>query len=153
VDIANALAESNSSSGDPAKTIGWAEYLAGKNHTLSWLDEAVFEWAHLVAGMAQVDGAVVINRRFELIGFGAEISGKLDKVDRIAKALDSEGLQTLMESTDSEGARHNSAYSLCNALHDVLAMVISQDGTVQVAKWVNGTVTVWDQVATSLMDV
>jgi DNA integrity scanning protein DisA with diadenylate cyclase activity len=133
--------------------VGWTEYLGYKNQTLSWLDESVFEWAHLVAGMAQVDGAVAITQQFELIGFGAEISGKLDRVDTVAKALDPEGRDLRQERADCVGTRHHSAYSLCNALHDVLALVVSQDGTVQLARRNRGMVTIWDQLSPSLIDV
>jgi hypothetical protein len=50
------------------------------------------------------------------------------------------------------GRRHNSAYSLCDALHDVLAVVVSQDGTAQLVKWNNGMVTVWEQLSPSLIE-
>jgi hypothetical protein len=152
VRIANALAESYGSL-ESKREVGWAEYLVSKNQTLSWLDESVFEWAHLAAGMAQVDGAVAITQQFELIGFGAEISGKLDRIDTVAKALDPEGIDLRQERADCVGTRHHSAYSLCNALHDVLALVVSQDGTVQLARWNRGMVTIWDQLSPSLIDV
>jgi hypothetical protein len=152
VRIANELAESYGSL-ERKRKVGWTEYLGYKNQTLSWLDESVFEWAHLVAGMAQVDGAVAITQQFELIGFGAEISGKLDRIDTVAKALDPEGRDLRQERADCVGTRHHSAYSLCNALHDVLALVVSQDGTVQLARWNAGMVTIWDQLSPSLIDV
>ncbi|MGA2404285.1 MAG: hypothetical protein ABSG91_21695 [Syntrophobacteraceae bacterium] len=128
-----------------------SKYLVSKDQSLSKLDEAVFELAHFVSDMAQVDGAVVMTRRLELIGFGAEISGKLNRVDTIAQVLDPEGLETRLDQNDYEGTRHHSAYSLCNVLHDVLVVVISQDGTVQVVKWNKGIVTVWDLVSPGLI--
>lgn len=152
VNIANALAESSAANGNSDRTVGWTEYLASKNKALSWLDEAIFEWAHFVAGLALVDGAVVMTRRFELIGFGGEISGKIDRADTVAKAIDPEGVNVIHEGTDNVGTRHNSAYRLCSVLHDVLAMIVSHDGTVQIVKWNNGMVTIWDQILTSLMD-
>jgi hypothetical protein len=152
VKIANELAESYGSL-ESKRKVGWTEYLGYKNQTLSLLDESVFEWAHLVAGMAQVDGAVAITQQFELIGFGAEISGKLDRIDTVAKALDPEGSDLRQERTDCVGTRHHSAYSLCNSIHDVLSLVVSQDGTVQLARWNGGMVTIWDQLSPSLIDV
>lgn len=151
-DLANILAESCGSDEDPDRVVGWAEYLATENQALSRLNESVFEWAHMVAGMAQVDGAVAITRRFELVGFGAEISGKLDRLDTVALALDLEGTETRCDQADYVGTRHHSVYSLCNVLHDILAVVVSQDGTVQLVKWNRGMVTVWDQVSPSLID-
>lgn len=127
------------------------EYLTSRDQILSRLDEAVFELAHFVSDMAQVDGAVVMTRRLELIGFGAEISGNLERVDTIAQALDSEGLQTRLDQNNYEGMRHHSAYSLCNVFHDVLVVVISQDGMAQVVKWKDGMVMVWDLVSPGLI--
>ncbi len=153
VTLANALAEAYGAGADPERLVGWDEYLASKNRALSQLDEAIFEWAHLVAGLAAVDGAVFFSRRFELIGFGGEISGKLDKVEHVLKALDLEGKLTAPEQTGWVGTRHHSVYRLCNVLHEVVAMVISQDGNIQIVKWKDNAVTCWDQVATSVMDI
>lgn len=153
VKIANALAEFYGSAENPGTTAGWTEYLTSKDQTLSRLDESLFEWAHLVAGMTQVDGAVVITHRLELIGFGAEISGKLERVDSVARSLDPEGVEIWKEQADSVGTRHRSAYSLCNALHNVAAIVVSQDGTAELVKWNNGVVTAWEQLSPSLMEM
>ena len=153
VKMADALAEFYGSPENPEKEVGWAQYLTSKNQALTKLDESVFEWAHLVAGMTQVDGAVVVTQRLELIGFGAQISGKLERVDEVAQALDPEGFEVLKERTDCVGTRHHSAYSLCNVLHDVAAVVVSQDGTAQLVKWNDGIVTVWEQLSPSLIEV
>lgn len=153
VSIANELAEIYGSADSPGKEAGWAEYLTSKNRTLYRLNESLFEWAHLVAGMTQVDGAVLVTHRLELIGFGAEISGKLERVDEVAHALDPEGIESIMEQTGGIGTRHNSVYSFCNALHDAAAIVISQDGTAQLAKWNGNMVTVWEQLLPTLLEV
>ena len=152
VKIANELAESYGSHENPERTAGWTDYLTSKNQTLSRLDESVFEWAHLVADMAQVDGAVTMTKRLELIGFGAQISGKLERIDAVAEALDPEGIEIRKERTDSVGTRHHSAYSLCNELHDVLTVVVSQDGTAQLVKWNVNMVTIWEQLLPSLIE-
>jgi hypothetical protein len=152
VKIANELAESYGSHENPERVVGWTEYLTSKNRTLSRLDESVFEWAHLVADMAQVDGAVAITQRLELIGFGAQISGKLERIDEVAEALDPEGIEIRKERADSVGTRHHSAYSLCNELHDVLSVVVSQDGTAQLVKWNMDIVTIWEQLLPSLIE-
>ena len=61
----------------------------------------------------------------------------------IAKASDTEGKIVTLAKIESYGSRPRSAYHLCNALHDVIAIVVSQDGNVQLAKWRNGIVTCW----------
>jgi len=57
------------------------------------------------------------------------------------------------ESVESVGTRHRSAYRLCNFVHDAVAIVVSQDGTVLVVKWHDGEVTYWDYVSTSVLDL
>ena len=93
-------------------------------------DEAIFEMAYLIAGCAEVDGAVVLTKSFEVLGFGGEISGELPGVVAVRRALDLEGDEYEEEFTQSVGTRHRSAYRLALAVPDALAIVISQDGAV-----------------------
>ncbi len=142
----NVLAESHGR--DVASTeeaVGWGAYEASSDEKLSDLDEAIFEVAHLIAGLAAVDGAVVMTQRFELLGFGGEISGDLPGVKTVARALDVEGDERTEEPTEGLGTRHRSAFRLCDALPDVIAVVISQDGNVRFVKQKDGAVTYWDQ--------
>jgi hypothetical protein len=111
-------------------------------------NEAIFELSQLMAALADVDGVVVMTRRFELIGFGAEIVGGLPHVHTIARALDLEGATRSHESTDGVGTRHRSVYRLIAALPDALAIVVSQDGSVQFVAQTGGDVTYWDHTAT-----
>mgnify|MGYP000848953463 FL=1 len=89
----------------------------------------------------------------ELLGFGAEIGSDLPAVRSVARALDAEGTKKVVESVESVGQRHRSAYRLCNFAHEAVAIVVSQDGTVRFVKWFDGEVTYWDNVATSVLDV
>ncbi len=146
VKLMNTLAESYGDLKQTDRVVGWKEYVTSKNDVLSQLDEAVFEYAHYVAGLTAVDGAVILSQRHELLGFGGVILGPLDKVRLVARSLDSEGGSTLLEPVDGVGMRHRAAYHLCNELHDAMAMVISQDGNVDVVKWKNGIVTCWNVV-------
>ncbi len=144
VDVMNTLARS--SGGTPAgNPVGWEDYEASGDETLGALDEAIFEVAHLIAGLTAVDGAFVMTQRFELLGFGGEISGGLPDVETVAKALDTEADAAVEESTDGVGTRHRSAYRLCKELREVIAVVISQDGNVRFVKCKDGAVTYWDQ--------
>jgi hypothetical protein len=133
--------------------VGWEEYVSSTSSDVAQIDEAIFELAHQVAGLAAVDGAVVLNKRFELLGFGAEIGGDLPVVHWVARALDAEGTSKVRESVERNGTRHRSAYRLCNFVHNALAIVVSQDGTVRFVKWHEGEVTYWDHVSTSVLDV
>ena len=104
------------------------------------------EVAHLVAALATTDGAVVMNKRYELLGFGGEISGKLADVETVLRALDVEGDEFEEGSTESVGTRHRSAYRLCKELPDVLVVVVSKDGDVSFVRQLeSGEVAYWDQ--------
>ena len=128
--------------------IGWSDYEASEAATIVEHDEALFEVAHLVADLSQVDGAVVMTDQLDLIGFGGEITGRLPEVTRVAHAVDLEGDRRTWVRTDRVGTRHRSAYRLCQAAHDVVALVVSQDGGLQFVRWCGDAVTYWDQVAT-----
>jgi hypothetical protein len=133
--------------------VGWEQYATSTDGGIAQLDEAFFELSHFIAGLAAIDGAVVLNKRIELLGFGAEIAGDLPAVRWVARALDAEGKEKVRESVENVGTRHRSAYRLCNFVHDALAIVVSQDGTVRFVKWHEGEVTYWDHVSTSVLDV
>ena len=139
--------------GAPDRPVGWAEYLASRDERLAELDEAVAELAHLLAGLSAVDGAVVLTRRFEILGFGAEISGELPPVEEVDRALDADARQTARESTAGVGTRHRSVYRLCQRVPEVLAVVVSQDGGVRLVKRLDGRVAYWDQVSTGVRDL
>lgn len=128
-----------------SKTIGWTEYLESNDEEIAALEEAILEVAHLVAALATADGAVVMTKRYELLGFGGEISGQLPNVKMVWKALDVEGTLAEEEPTEIVGTRHRSAYRLCNELPDVLTVVVSQDGGVRFVRRQGDSVTYWDQ--------
>lgn len=142
--IMNHLARANDGAASDSP-VGWDEYAWSEDPKLADLDEAVFEFAHLVASYASVDGAVVMTHRHELIGFGGEISGDIEPVLSVHKALDPEGESTVEESAEDEGTRHRSAYRLAGALPDALLVVVSQDGNARFVSGRNGVVTCWDQ--------
>ncbi len=108
------------------------------------LDESLFELAHLIASLADVDGAVVLTRRFEMLGFGAEIAGNLEQVHAVRRALDQERARFSVERTDGVGTRHRSAYRWCAAVKGAVAIVVSHDGDVRFVTHHNGSVTYWD---------
>ncbi|BCG47672.1 hypothetical protein GEOBRER4_n2513 [Citrifermentans bremense] len=148
--IMNTLAEIHGDPDAPEKQVGWQEYVNSKNENIALLDEAIFDVAHFIAALSAVDGAVVITKRQELLGFGGVISGDLDSVGMVAHALDTEGEQSEPVLSEGVGTRHRAAYRLCQKLHQAIAIVISQDESVQIVKWHNGMVTYWDQVPTGV---
>ncbi|HJV66101.1 MAG TPA: hypothetical protein VJ550_10235 [Geomonas sp.] len=148
--VMNTLAAIHGDNREPGKLVGWQEYVTSNDDTIALLDEAIFDVAHFIAVLSAVDGAVVMTKRQELLGFGGVISGDLDSVGMVAHALDTEGTQTELVLSEGVGTRHRAAYRLCQRLHGAIAIVISQDESVQIVKWHNGAVTYWDQVPTGV---
>ena len=84
VDILNRLAQLH---GAPDRRrpgpVGWREFEATTDAQIEALDEGLFEMAHLIAGLAAADGAVVMSKDNELLGFGGMISGRLPDVESV----------------------------------------------------------------------
>lgn len=152
VKIFNTLAAEWARAIQPGRYVGWNEFAYSSSMHLANLDEALEELCQMVAGLTAVDGAVLINMRFELLGFGAMISGELPEVPLIRKAHDGEARQYAVEQPDGAGSRHRSAYRFCKAAPHSAAIVISQDGNVRFIKTVDDHVTYWDQISTSLFE-
>jgi sensor domain DACNV-containing protein len=132
--------------------VGWREYETSDATTIVELDQALFEVAHLVADLSQVDGAVVMTTDLELVGFGAEITS-LPDIGRVARATDLEGIRRDWVKTDRVGTRHRSVYRLCHEVRDVIGLVVSQDGGLRFVRWCRDAVTYWDQFATGPWEV
>lgn len=119
-------------------------YQLDTDSRIAELDEGLFEVSHLIAALAEVDGAVVLTKRFEVLGFGAEISGNLPRVNEVRRALDLEGDAFAVEVVEGVGTRHRSAYRFCAAVPGALALVVSQDGGVRFMTKHREVVTYWD---------
>ena len=147
VEIMNRLAQTHGTAHGfrAPKTVGWREYQESDDEKIAALEEAILEVAHLVAALATTDGAVVMTKRYELLGFGGEISGQLPGVETVSRALDVEGDLVEEEPTEIVGTRHRSAYRLCKELPDVLTVVVSKDGDVRFVRRQGDGVTYWDQ--------
>jgi hypothetical protein len=146
VDILDRLAQLyGTADQDESRAVGWREFEVTTDDEIETLDEALFETAHLIAGLAAADGAVVMSKHNELLGFGGMISGRLPDVERVWRALDLEGEEVAEEGTGNVGARHRSAYRLAGALPGSVAVVISQDGGVRFVCQRGGRVTYWEQ--------
>jgi len=129
VDIMNTLAEIHAGLADGL--VGWRTYSQSSHPAITDLDEAVFEVGHLFAGLSAVDGALVLTRRLEVHGFGAEISSQLPPIEKVWRSLDLEGTRVVPDLAERFGTRHRSVFRLCHRYPEVIAIVISQDGHVR----------------------
>ena len=116
-------------------------YRANDDARIAELDEGLFEMGHLIASLTAVDGAVVLTKRFEILGFGAGI-GNLPAIGEVRRALNLEAKRLVVERTDGVGTRRRSTYRLAAAARDALAIVVSQDGGTRFVADYEGSVTV-----------
>src|SRR5262249_51461873 len=72
-------------------TVEWADFAADVSPDLQRLEAAVFELSRAIANLTAIDGAVVLDKRLGLLGFGAEVSPELLSPSRVWRALDAEG--------------------------------------------------------------
>ncbi|HVF16510.1 MAG TPA: hypothetical protein VNA21_06345 [Steroidobacteraceae bacterium] len=82
----------------------------------------------LIAGLTQVDGAVVVDPYLNVFGFGAEIRSS----DEPPVLLSLDGAIVKSETIQRFGMRHRSAMRFCYAHANSIAIVLSQDGPVRV---------------------
>jgi hypothetical protein len=91
-----------------------------------------------VAGLTAVDGAVVINDRYELLGFGAKITRRHNyaQVEQITLREPIQGAApTLVHPEELGGTRHLSAAQFVHDQRDSVALVASQDGRFTIFEW------------------
>ncbi|HKU41847.1 MAG TPA: hypothetical protein VJR89_27005 [Polyangiales bacterium] len=125
--------------------VGWADFAADSSANLARLEQAIFELSRLIANLASIDGAVVLDKRFALVGFGAEVSAELPAPVRVYRALDSEGDVRELDDIENVGTRHRAAYRFANDHPGAVAIVVSQDGDVRFVANRGGDVVFWQQ--------
>jgi hypothetical protein len=120
----------------------WTVFRSSSDLELDRLEEAFFELARLFSDLMQVDGALVLDKRVCLIGFGGEI-----RVDRnvlmVGMADDLEGNSVTPWDVRSDGTRHRSVYRLCSVEPEAIGFVISQDSHVRMIANVDDSVIFW----------
>jgi hypothetical protein len=91
-----------------------------------------------IAGLTAVDGATIVNDRYELLAFGAKIVRRKGSasVERLVTTEPIEGAsQEIVEPSVVGGTRHLSAAQFVHDQRDSLALVASQDGRFTVFAW------------------
>jgi hypothetical protein len=100
--------------------------------------EALHRAVEGVAGLTAVDGATVLNDRYELLGFGVKIvrrrgSPRVERVSLTEPVLGNEA--AVVDPSLLGGTRHLSAAQFIHDQRDALALVASQDGHFTVFAW------------------
>ncbi len=122
--------------------VRWKDFLQMQDASLGKLHDSLVEFSHFLADLMSVDGSVVLNREFRLIGFGGEILGD-SHVSSIERAIDLEAENSVTEPADASGTRHRSAYRLVSSVQDAIVVVVSQDGAVRFVAHQGGRLVYW----------
>jgi hypothetical protein len=126
-------------------SVDWSDFALDGSQQLEQLEQSVFEWSRVLASLSAVDGAVVLDKRFGLLGFGAEVSAELPAPSRVWRALDAEGNERVPDDIENVGTRHRAAYRFVKDHPQGLAVVISHDGGVSFVANRDQEVVFWEQ--------
>jgi hypothetical protein len=126
-------------------SVGWLDFASTQSARFEELEQAVFEQSRVLSNLTAIDGALVLDKRFGVLGFGAEVSAELPTPERVWRALDTEGQIQRPEDVENVGTRHRAAYRFVNDHPEGLAVVISQDGGVSFVANRERQVVFWEQ--------
>ncbi len=126
-------------------SVGWQDFESSTSPHLERLEHAVFELSRVMANLAAIDGALVLDKTFCLLGFGTEVSVELPSPPSVWRALDTEGEQRQQDDIENVGTRHRAAYRFVHGHPQGLAVVVSQDGGVTFVANRDGEVVFWEQ--------
>lgn len=91
--------------------------------------------SRFVATVSGIDGAVVMDDRFNVIGYGAEIKGEFESTPSHVWVVDSEGANPpVPRPFDLYGNRHRSVFRFCWHRPRSIAFVMSVDGGVKAVR-------------------
>lgn len=120
----------------------WQVFRTSEDPELDRLEEAFFELARFFSDLMQVDGAMVLDQRVRVLGFGGEIQVP-HNVLQVIQAHDLEAITRSDWNVQSDGTRHRAVYRLCSVEPGVIGFVISQDSQVRMIANVDDAVIFW----------
>jgi hypothetical protein len=128
-------------------SVGWLEFLKWSEEIPYSFSSSYLDIAGWLADMAAVDGCLLLEPQFMVLGYGVEIRVPGLENEIVYRALDLEASVTIPESAEHAGTRHRTAYRLCRDFPEYLAVVVSQDGAVRFIANHRDQVTYWSQLA------
>jgi hypothetical protein len=132
-------------SGVTKPSVGWSDFASDASPALERLEQAIFEWSRIVSNLTAVDGALVLDKRFGLVGFGAEVSAELPSPQTVWRARDTEGRELEPYDVENVGTRHRAAYRFVHDHPHGLAIVVSHDGGVTFVASQDDKIVFWEQ--------
>jgi hypothetical protein len=110
---------------------------AAERATTLW-QESLIDAVEMVAGLTAVDGAALVNERYEVLAFGAKITRRRGRepVERVVLTEPVVGdSAVVVNPTQLGGTRHMSAAQFVQDQQGAVALVASQDGRFTVFAW------------------
>ncbi|OGX82116.1 putative sensor domain DACNV-containing protein [Hymenobacter coccineus] len=126
--------------------VSWRRYQQAGDTRLLELEASLDQYAHLLADLMSVDGALVVTKQLAIVGFGIEVYAPQLALSQVYRALDATATRLQAEPADSGGTRHRAAYRLCLAEPESMAIVISQDGGVRFVQFHEEKAVFWEQL-------
>ena len=109
-------------------------------------------YADLIAKFSLVDGAVVLTKDLDLLGFGAEtIADMSGRKPPQMCFIGHDNQEDVTKHFRDNGMRHRASYRLCDCVPDSVSIIISQDGIIKACTKHEGKVVVYDHVALPLV--
>ncbi len=108
-------------------------------------------YANLVAGMTLVDGAVILTKDLDLIGFGAETHPERIRKSVKMMFVRQDNTEEKARHFNDYGMRHRACYNFCYDVDGAVAVILSHDGGVEVCTKHEGKVVVYDNVGLPLL--
>jgi hypothetical protein len=110
---------------------------AAERATTIW-QESLIDAVEMVAGLTAVDGAAIINERYEVLAFGAKI-GRREGGAQVERVVLTEPVvgdsAVVVNPVQLGGTRHMSAAQFVQDQQGAVALVASQDGRFTVFAW------------------
>lgn len=112
------------------------------------LDESLSDIAQAIASLTSVDGALIMNDRFVVMGFGVEVTAPSPSLKDVVVVTRPTNRRVDIQ---SYGTRHRAAFRFCSSFEQSVAFVVSSDGGVKAVKRDGSDVFLWPDINTGSM--
>lgn len=110
-------------------------------------EDSANDAVRFVASLTAVDGAVLLTDKLRIIGFGAEVRFNDLETNMVSLAKNEEGTDASAAPFTTYGTRHRSAFRFVEGMAPAVAFILSQDGGIKAAMFVEDRVVMWSYFA------
>jgi len=112
----------------------------------------IIAYADMISKFTMVDGAVVLTKDFDLLGFGAEtLMRKETRKEPDMCFISYNGREDKTKHFNDNGMRHRSCYHFCDMVEGTVGIIFSHDDVIKACTKHNGRVIVYDHVVLPLL--